>query len=109
MSETLQILEIEKDILCIRDMHNDLNEIAMKQNIKLDSLETNIMDITTAVMDAESDMSNSDDYNKKNIKNTIYASIATSSILTYLLFGTSAVIPIGVFAMGSYIIMNRLN
>jgi hypothetical protein len=109
MSETLEILEIEKDIACIRDINNELNEIAKKHNIKLDLLENNIMNITQTVKEAEDDIGDSDKYKKTNIKRTIYTGIATGSVLTYLMFGSITVVPIGVFAIGSYIALNKLS
>lgn len=107
MSQTLEILEIEKDIACIHDMHNVLNEIAMKQNIKLDLLENNIMDITETVKEAESDINESDNYKKTNIKNKIYAGIATGSILSYIMFGSVTIVPMSALAIGSYILLNK--
>lgn len=107
MSKTLEILEIEKDIACIREMHNDLNEIAMKHNIKLDLLENNIMDITETIKEAEADVYESDNYKNKNIKCTIYTGIATGSILTYIMFGSITIVPISVLAVGSYILLNK--
>jgi hypothetical protein len=98
--------DIERDVLYIRDIAYELNELVNKQKEPLNNLENSIMITETNIKMSENILINADDDNN-NYKKKLLLGITSGILLTSVITGPYISIPLGLISMGGYLYLRK--
>jgi|LakMenE18May11ns_1017448.scaffolds.fasta_scaffold9652013_2 hypothetical protein len=99
--------DIERDVLYIRDIAYELNELVNKQKEPLNNLENSIMNTETNIKMSENNLMNADDDNNNYNKKKLLLGITSGILLTSVIAGPYISIPLGLISMGGYLYLRK--